>query len=552
MDGKFCIIKALSSRRVEGGGFYRLISENQPLFLRKRHEYFDHGQFRNPGDIRPPPKSPSSRGQQSRLMASVESNNRYVPLAAVTIAALLGLLIPLRIIGYGFLPPDDALVDAAKAVSGKPWPEILILNSDYKIDNHIGWHTVLRKIYLVTKWSDESLVLFSMTAMFALIGWSGLPWIKRPEAWLITLGLTLGVQAQFIYRFMLGRPLAWSAMALISILFLTQARSSSPPDKRCLAAMTCFIALAVCLHGVWYFWALPVAAFFFARQVRWGLALACCWIAGTLLGALLTGQPVVYLMAAWQQAWNVIGQHDTQGTMALELRSMRGNWFPLFMLGGLVVLRQLARIPARPWRTEPAFWLACFGWVLGYQTERFWDDWGMPALMVLTTLDLDLFLQSRLAHDSWQRVGLAAGLAATVFIMATNDADTRWSSTLHNEYVSADDPNLAGWLPGNGGIFYEADMNFFYQTFYKNPTAAWRYTVGFEPIFMPPEDFAIYQKILVNHGNPDAYRPWANKMRPQDRLVIGSSVTPASFFPELEWKYTTIGTYWLGRLPQKH
>jgi hypothetical protein len=37
------------------------------------------------------------------------------------------VLIPLRILGRGFLPPDDALRHAAKAVSGREWSEILVL-----------------------------------------------------------------------------------------------------------------------------------------------------------------------------------------------------------------------------------------------------------------------------------------------------------------------------------------------------------------------------------------------------------------------------------------
>ena len=57
----------------------------------------------------------------------------------------------------------------------------------------------------------------------------------------------------------------------------------------------------------------------------------------------------------------------------------------------------------------------------------FWDDWGLPALMVLLALDLDLFLQLRLPADSVRRWAVTGGLAATVFLTATNDANSRWS-----------------------------------------------------------------------------------------------------------------------------
>ena len=131
---------------------------------------------------------------------SLAGVGRYVPVLVLAIALLVVLLLPLRIIGYGYMPTDDALVDAAKSITGKPWPEILVLKSDYAIDNHIGWHALLRGVYLLTKCGDEALMLFAMTALFTLVGWSALPWLKRPEAWLITLTLTLSLQTPFVNR----------------------------------------------------------------------------------------------------------------------------------------------------------------------------------------------------------------------------------------------------------------------------------------------------------------------------------------------------------------
>ena len=50
----------------------------------------------------------------------LDAVRRYVPLAVWAIVILVILVIPLRVIQYGFLPGDDALRHAAKAVSGKP------------------------------------------------------------------------------------------------------------------------------------------------------------------------------------------------------------------------------------------------------------------------------------------------------------------------------------------------------------------------------------------------------------------------------------------------
>jgi hypothetical protein len=89
-------------------------------------------------------------------------------------------------------------------------------------------------------------------------------------------------------------------------------------------------------------------------------------------------------------------------------------------------------------------------------------------------------------------------------------------------------------------------MGVFYQTFYKNPHAPWRYILGFEPTFMPPDDLQIYRNIQRNFGAYKAYQPWVKKMRPEDRLVIRSGPAAAPGVEGLEWHYTA-RDLWLGR-----
>src|SRR6516165_9634121 len=101
---------------------------------------------------------------------------RYVPLLIYAIVLLVLLVIPLKIISYGYLPIyDDPLPDAAKAISGKPWQEILVQRSDYVMDPHAGWHAFLRRIYLWTQCRTEGLVLLMVVGLFTLLGWSAVP-----------------------------------------------------------------------------------------------------------------------------------------------------------------------------------------------------------------------------------------------------------------------------------------------------------------------------------------------------------------------------------------
>src|SRR5438132_10763648 len=101
-----------------------------------------------------------------------EGLRRYVPLAAWAIVLLLLLIIPLKVIGYGYLPPDDALRHAAKAVSGKDWRDILVLGTSYHFDPNWGWHWFLRQFHLWMHWDAEALVVFAVVMLYVVSNWS--------------------------------------------------------------------------------------------------------------------------------------------------------------------------------------------------------------------------------------------------------------------------------------------------------------------------------------------------------------------------------------------
>src|SRR5687767_6804906 len=67
---------------------------------------------------------------------------RLVGLAAV-------LLIGVQILAQGYLPVDDALRHAGKAIAGKPWEAIVVAGPGV-IDFSPGWHAFLRGVHLAT------------------------------------------------------------------------------------------------------------------------------------------------------------------------------------------------------------------------------------------------------------------------------------------------------------------------------------------------------------------------------------------------------------------
>lgn len=174
-------------------------------------------------------------------------------------------------------------------------------------------------------------------------------------------------------------------------------------------------------------------------------------------------------------------------------------------------------------------------------------------MLLWLSFEFQTQIEKYVTRDSLKRLVLTAGVCLGTFLLITSDQGSRWTANLHEQYLTQDNPELAPWLPGNGGIIYTADMKLFYNTFFKNPTAPWRYVVGFEPALMQPEDLAVLRKAQWTSGDLSAYEPWVKKMRPEDRLIISESWSQAGFgsgLPGLEWHHA-LNSFWIGRLPQK-
>jgi hypothetical protein len=472
---------------------------------------------------------------------------RYVPLLVWLAVLLVLLTLPLKIISLGYLPADDALRHAAKAVSGKPWPEILVVGDNFKIDHNLGWHAILGALHHAMNWDTESLVIFSVVALFLVVNFSMLPWLKRPEAWLVAL-LAAMIVSDVPQRFLLGRPFILTITVFMTILFAAQ---KSKPGLKNFLLITALMAICTFVHGVWYLWVLPIMAFLFAGQFRWAILLVGAWLAGVTLAAALTGHPVDYLWQAVSMARNSVGQHFSSRTEATELQPFGGDILAIIVFGAVVALRVFLKPPgALPFVKNPAFWLVCGCWMLGFRVSRFWEDWGWPALMVLIATEVEFLLLARFMADSLRRLWLVLILAVATFLCVTSDLGSRWTTALTWQFLSEKDhPELAGWMPEKGGILYSADMSIFYQTFFKNPNGDWKYILGYEPALMPADDFAIYQKIAWNNGDAHAYASWVEKMKPADRLVVRGYMDSRPSNTKLEWYYGVSGI-WIGRTPR--
>jgi len=454
------------------------------------------------------------------------------------------LLTCLRVIGQGYFPTDDALRHVAKAVSGKAWTEILVIRPEITMDSHPGWHAILSWFQSLTGSDKKGLLNFSVIFLFLAFTLPPVLYFRRGEAWIATLSLSAVFFFGPVYRLFYGRPYIASMVMVLLFCFLwDRIREKKRPWAE-LAALASVAALATWIHGTWYLYTLPLLALVLARQWRVFLLTSGALSLGVILGAMLTGSPLAFLHQMIFHALEAFGKYDFLRELVGEFQPFSGEGPVFFLVGGLL----LWRWARGEWDTRaldnPIFYLAVIGWILGFFAVRFWADWAWPALAFWVAREVQAALEHHTDRFSLKRLALAGAFCLVLLLAVTNDRGSRWSG------VVSDLPNMENaahrpWLPDEGGILYNDDMYFFYKTFYLNPHGPWRYTLGFEPVWMTADNLKIYRHIQLTRGKNESYAPWVKKMTKKDRMILIRSAKPQ--IKGLEWHEVT-PTVWSGKL----
>ncbi|HEY3864261.1 MAG TPA: hypothetical protein VGO59_20510 [Verrucomicrobiae bacterium] len=475
---------------------------------------------------------------------------RYVPLVCWAAALLMAVFICLRILSYGYLPPGDARRHAAKPFAGKPYSEIVVMRPEYVVDHSPGWEWFLGVLHRTLGWTEDELLSFSLASTVLAIFCIPLFWVRHPEAWMAAILAQMLAIPQLMDRFAQARPYLLTETILMALLFSwSKVQEQNPRWSKVLLACVAF-AFSVWIHGTWYLWVLLFAAFFLARRWRAGLWLSGCWVVGTIAGALLTGRPIAFLYEVVFTAKCIYEEHAPKWMLVGEFQPSNGEYFTIAMLAIIYLWRRgnSSGKTSPPLTSQPAVWMIVINWILGMTADRFWADWGVAGALVWMAGEFDEAIPQLWNPGSLQRLIACGCILAPLYLDSTNDLGRRYTNCLTEPFVDGSNPELKGWMPGPGGIFYADNMQFFYNTFYKNPRGDWRYIEGFEPALMPPDDLKIYRGVHLAQGSPESYEPWVKKMRPIDRLAVGRNGPPN--IPELEWKEGAKDV-WIGRLPVK-
>jgi len=476
-----------------------------------------------------------------------------VPFAARAIVLAAVLVFPILVVGHGHLPADDALRHAAKAVSGRAWDEILVLRPDMAGDAHPGWHALLTGLHALAATSAHSLVLFSVASLFLAFSLGPALSLRRPEAWLFALLVLAVADPAVLSRLLQGRPLLVSAAAVTVLCLLHPRLREEKPPWGPIAALTVIFAAATWMHGSWYLFALPVACVFLAGARQAGWRLVATLAVGIAVGALLSGEPFRVLIQAVRHAILALRTPEPS-TLAVEFQPFSGSPLMVVAVAGMLGWRALRGAWQQQTVRNPTFLLAALGWVLGFVAVRFWSDWGVPAALVWMAREMEEFLEAQQPLASPRRLATLAAFGTAAGLAISSDVGGRYGAVRPDRswlslYLSAEEPAHAPWLPDPGGVLYSTEMRLFYRTFYKNPTAPWRYVLGFEPGLMPPEDLSVYRAYMTGGGDATPLLAWVDRMRMVDRLFVVHHSDQPPPLPRLEWHQVLRGL-WSGRLPR--
>lgn len=471
--------------------------------------------------------------------------NSPVPLAARAVVLAFLTLVPFRILAQGYVPGDDVLRHVATAVSIHPWSEVLVLRPGVLMDSHPGWHVFLGLVHRVTGAGTHSLLLLSIVVCYLALILPAVLLMRRPEAWALALLAFSTLDDAIPSRFASGRPFVLSMGAVVVLCLLVARPEFVRRGWRATSILGVVLGVVIWMHPSWHLFLLPVGVCLLARRWRAAGELLGGLMLGLLVAGILYGNPARFVYQSVLHTVLALGSPSLPGTLVREF--LPGGGSGPVVLGVLLLL--LWRRARGAWSSavvdNPVFLLAATGWMLGWVIVRFWQDWGVPALLVWVAIELEVALERQMRADAARRLIVAgvAGLGA-LLVLTANTRGQRFSP-VDRPYLSL--TQAAGTaVPDPGGILYTDDMRLFYDLFYSRPDAPWRYIVGYEPALMPPDDLATFRKVLAAR-TPGNFAPWVRKMRPQDRLILQSTQGQPQI-EGLEWTQVS-STIWSGRRP---
>ncbi len=456
---------------------------------------------------------------------------RYIPIGAKCVAGICMLLIPLKIIGYGYTPSGETRVLHARMVTHKDWASLTKADKNQLTAPYQGWVWAGSWMNKLFGLDAETCMICSIVTYMALCFALAFCW-SRPEAWTFTLLLVHIAVPSFVVFLSRGHPDLLIVMGLIALLIVGQ----RPATIRGNLTIALLSAILVFLVSAWPFLFWLGLSLLLVRAYRNGWVLLGSCLCATLVRCFTA-------MNSWPTFWRpwcALGWSDYESPHSGLLR---------FALLILVLIPWFAG----SWRRlKPVLWradvlVAIAGALLGCYARSFWWLMGLPAGMVwIGSMLHDLFQRGQRQYEVL-RLAWTVFLGLALYLAMTGDLRGRWTNCLLEGELSRADPLQADWLPGHDGIVYSDSPEVFYQLYFRHLRESWRYLPGFRAQGLSQKDRAILDRL---QEDPRAWQSWIARMRPQDRAILKKCFSEFDGIPGLTWYYAAT-ELWIGRPIEK-
>jgi hypothetical protein len=453
-------------------------------------------------------------------------------------------MIPVNILGQGYMPKDDALRHCAKVISGKNWNELLIVRDYIKLDSHQGWHNILNLVHCILKINTRALVMFSVAFLFIWFSLIPFAYLTYAETWIFSLLAFASLDWLPFQRLFLGRPFIFTMSWVVLICFTWKKlrHNTTVYDFSFLLAYTTAVVLIQC---AWPILALPVFGFFLAREYKTAVKLICIILCSVCLGALISGDPILFVTQNLSHVYSALFEVP-KSIATTELQGFNGSPLVVFLIALIILYKLTKNDFSIKMIDNPVFIIFVLSYIFQYKIARIWSDIGFPAFSVWLSYEVCQIIK-KYHLSSHNRLVIMIILVLTFYFQTTNDYQERWSKLTNINILSYNSSIDKEWLPETGGVVYNAQMEIFYKGFYSNPNAPWKYVLGFEHAWMREEDLQVITHIqrtkIINDSS--LVMPWLDKMTHKDRLVFYLNEGKPDI-PQLSWRHMPDGL-WIGK-----
>ena len=412
----------------------------------------------------------------------------------ILIAAIL-ILVPLKILSFGWSPNYAMLISSA-----------LTQNGDLTFSKETIKESIKENIPIYVKAKENNLI-YIVTLCFIVFNIAGLCFAPNKIAWFAALSFLMLSNDNFIIRLLNCSPQILLCILILSLypIFLSDIKTY-PKTSSLIIIVYIFMLRTIVPPEIYaidemninynYYFTLQIQEFFPILKEN-------CW--------LLFAFAIIWL-SSYKNKTKLIQQLDNSVLFTAFFLQM-------FINIGYTDLALFRDTLVLIWMTEQISELIC-----------------------------------KISCFKELRVKAAMGLYVLVvfFLLATHDGLGRYSKkAIVNMPIDFSMKELAEWAPKPGGIIFNDSLEFAFSQYYNAPNSNYSllYLNNFSLFEKERENILNIKRMILKQQTPlpDFYEEWVEQMTPKDRLITSKRINGLE---NIEWLQCG-RKWWVGRLKTK-